>query len=158
VRVRRVLVFARHRRDRSCLLTPDVVDLRPRVSPLDDEDLVGSIVRAINRGCGLLLDPNDPGRVSRKAQQAAEIMQSLHDPHADAHGSAPSQCLRLHQPSREVFMRELVGRNRPAVITGVVSQWPALTKWSNEFLARIMNDRPVHVKLTPDGVFGEYCG
>lgn len=40
---------------------------------------------------------------------------------------------RVHRPDPDWFQREYVQRCRPAVITGVVSEWPAMEKWTLEF-------------------------
>jgi len=39
---------------------------------------------------------------------------------------------RLHQPSLEQFHRDYLAPQKPCIITGVASQWPAVAKWSPE--------------------------
>lgn len=34
-----------------------------------------------------------------------------------------------------------------------VSHWPAITKWTNDFLRNQFGSNMVHVKVTPDGQF-----
>jgi hypothetical protein len=42
----------------------------------------------------------------------------------------PSQCARVHRPSAASLL-ELVRRSQPAVLTGLVDEWPALRRWKD---------------------------
>jgi [protein]-arginine 3-hydroxylase / protease len=50
---------------------------------------------------------------------------------------------RVEKLSPEVFYRDFVRRNRPVVIRGVVDQWPALARWSPEYLGATYADARV---------------
>lgn len=54
-------------------------------------------------------------------------------------------------PSPLSFYRDFVSHNRPVVIKGGVSHWPAVTKWTNEYLKDTIGDVPVSVTVTPNG-------
>jgi jumonji domain-containing protein 7 len=58
---------------------------------------------------------------------------------------------RLNVPSAVQFMREAVMAYQPVIITGMVDEWPATAKWSQEYLTDVLGDRKVNVNLTPDG-------
>jgi jumonji domain-containing protein 7 len=47
------------------------------------------------------------------------------------------------------FLRKYVSRNVPCVIKGGCKNWPALNKWTDEYLCSITNK--VTVAVTPDG-------
>lgn len=55
-------------------------------------------------------------------------------------------CARLHNPSREQLL-EQVRRSEPAVISGAMEGWPALSRWSDEYLVQRLGDRPVSVSV-----------
>jgi hypothetical protein len=44
----------------------------------------------------------------------------------------PVPVLQADKLTREVFMRDWVGRNRPCLIKGAVKHWPAVQKWRNK--------------------------
>ena len=57
-----------------------------------------------------------------------------------------------HQPPDPLyFYREFVSQNRPLVIKGGVSHWPALEKWTNEHLCDKLGQCQVTVTATPNG-------
>ncbi|GJP41956.1 hypothetical protein CLOM_g1567 [Closterium sp. NIES-68] len=50
------------------------------------------------------------------------------------------------------FYRDYIAANRPCVITGAVSHWPALSLWrSDQYLIGALGDKKVTVDFTPDG-------
>jgi len=49
------------------------------------------------------------------------------------------------------FYRDFVSQNRPVVIKGGVSHWPAVKKWTNSYLKETLGDIPVSVTVTPNG-------
>ena len=54
-------------------------------------------------------------------------------------------------PSGLEFLREWVSYNRPVVIRNAIDHWPALNKWSMEYLKEKLKDHPVSVAVTPTG-------
>ncbi|KAL4423232.1 hypothetical protein ABPG77_000024 [Micractinium sp. CCAP 211/92] len=49
------------------------------------------------------------------------------------------------------FLRDYVAANKPVVLTGVVSHWPAYANWNDEYLCQVAGDTEVTVALTPNG-------
>ncbi len=45
-----------------------------------------------------------------------------------------SEIRRVREPSKEAFLSNYYSTNRPVIIEGVVSKWPALDKWTIEYL------------------------
>lgn len=41
---------------------------------------------------------------------------------------------RVHRPNAATFFRDYVQRNRPAILTGIVTEWDAFRLWSREYL------------------------
>jgi jumonji domain-containing protein 7 len=63
-----------------------------------------------------------------------------------------SSVLVLDKPSSLEFLREAVSQNRPAILRGMIDDWPALTKWTKEyFIQAPFGEKDVSVNLTPNG-------
>ncbi|KAL9123348.1 MAG: hypothetical protein Q9187_000075 [Circinaria calcarea] len=59
------------------------------------------------------------------------------------------------EPSPLEFAR-YIGKNRPFVVRGGISRWPAVRKWSLQYLRDVMKDQPVKVAITPHGFVRRY--
>jgi hypothetical protein len=46
----------------------------------------------------------------------------------------------VHRPSPERFRRAFVARGRPAVLTGIASEWPAVSRWTPGFFRDRIGD------------------
>lgn len=57
----------------------------------------------------------------------------------------------LTKPSSLQFLRDAVGQHRPAILRGLIDEWPARTKWTKDYLIEAFGDKKVSVNLTPDG-------
>ncbi|KAH8274287.1 bifunctional peptidase and (3S)-lysyl hydroxylase Jmjd7 [Drosophila bipectinata] len=53
-------------------------------------------------------------------------------------------------PTALEFCREFYGKNQPVVIRKALS-WPAIGKWTPEYLVKALNDKIVDVAITPNG-------
>jgi ribosomal protein L16 Arg81 hydroxylase len=58
---------------------------------------------------------------------------------------------RRHRLSREEFLREYYVPNRPVVMTGLMDDWPAMSKWNLDYLGRTFADRIVEVQMGRSG-------
>jgi len=54
---------------------------------------------------------------------------------------------RRHQLTRDEFYQNYYLRNKPVIITGMLEDWPARTKWSLAFLKEQFGDREVQVQM-----------
>jgi cupin-like protein len=52
---------------------------------------------------------------------------------------------RRHNPGREVFFRDYLHANRPVILTGLLDAWPAVGKWSPQYLKSVCGDQIVEV-------------
>jgi hypothetical protein len=59
----------------------------------------------------------------------------------------PGLVERRHKLSRDEFLREYYAANRPVIITGMMEDWPALSKWSLDYLAEAFGERVVEVQM-----------
>ena len=61
-------------------------------------------------------------------------------------------------PDPLTFLRNFVAQNRPVLVRGGVSHWPALDKWDPEYLVQRLGDSEVTVTVTPDGLADSAVG
>lgn len=60
---------------------------------------------------------------------------------------------RVHRPSPELFLSEFVARQKPVILTGIVDEWPALQRWTPEYLREKLGALTVKVRRSTDGFF-----
>lgn len=49
------------------------------------------------------------------------------------------------------FYRDWIGPNKPCIIRNALSHWPALSRWTTDYLRRAVGSKVVTVAVTPDG-------
>lgn len=49
------------------------------------------------------------------------------------------------------FLRDYISSNKPVIVTNATSHWPALTRWTRDYLIEAARDALVTVALTPNG-------
>lgn len=54
-------------------------------------------------------------------------------------------------PTPLQFYRDWVSANKPVIIKGAVEHWPAIKKWSFDYLRKKIGDKRVSVAVTPNG-------
>ncbi|MFF7440000.1 cupin-like domain-containing protein [Streptomyces sp. NPDC008122] len=54
---------------------------------------------------------------------------------------------RLHNPDPEMFKREYVYKRKPAIITGLMDEWPAMERWSLDYFREHFGDLDIHANL-----------
>jgi hypothetical protein len=57
------------------------------------------------------------------------------------------QVPRVRKPSRQVFLDEFYARNLPVVIENALDDWPALTRWTPDYLKQRFGTRLVEVQF-----------
>jgi len=57
-----------------------------------------------------------------------------------------------HPPTALEFLRGYVSPNKPVLIRGAIDHWPALSKWTNQYLKDTLGSREVTVAVTPHGL------
>ncbi|KAH9117179.1 hypothetical protein LEN26_012763 [Aphanomyces euteiches] len=63
----------------------------------------------------------------------------------------PRTIARISRPSPLEFYRDYVSKNIPVVITDAFDHWPALHKWTDDYLVETLGDHHVTVDVTPFG-------
>jgi jumonji domain-containing protein 7 len=61
------------------------------------------------------------------------------------------QITELHEPPSPLEFLRYVHRNRPFIIRGGAREWPAVQRWTANYLQTKLRDCSVKVAITPDG-------
>jgi hypothetical protein len=61
---------------------------------------------------------------------------------------------RIHRPSLDDFRRDYMKADRPVIITGLMDDWAALARWTDDYLVERLGDRPIAFWASDDQVFG----
>ena len=136
--------YTRQRKDKTCLLTPPRT--RFRAEPYTGQLIVETLVQFLNERCGPFRTPN--GALTAAGLFHDHIMKHLYTPR-----EMVEECKRIKIPETTSFFQEFLFRSRPVVIENGVIDWPAMTKWSMEYLRKLYGEKVIHIKLTEDGNF-----
>lgn len=63
------------------------------------------------------------------------------------------KCGQIEVPTQEEFFHNFLKLSKPVIIKNAINDWPALWKWSNDYLKNEYGDKDVHIKLTSGGDF-----
>lgn len=88
------------------------------------------------------------GPLRRELESLLEARAALHAQQYP--GEAPAWVDRCHQLSPEVFFERYYLRNRPVIIEGLLEDWPALKRWTPEWLAERFGGEQVEVMAGRD--------
>ncbi len=146
------------------------------------QDILYEIAQFINGACDVALQPDgslSPLHQQRiHLEQRLEERRTTAPPQAAAHIAAqlPTKCSNAEcwlQGYRDIssiaercptvnvsgmpasqFMRQVLLQHKPVKLVGTGAQlWPTSRKWGPEHLLRTVGDSPVHVKVSPGGIF-----
>lgn len=67
---------------------------------------------------------------------------------------SPQPIPRLHKPERAAFEAEWLKRDRPVILTGLLTDWPAREAWTDEALEARIGEREIPFWVSPDRIFG----
>ena len=80
-----------------------------------------------------------------------DVRDSLLAAAAEAQELIGTSCPRVHSPSPLEFARDFVHQNRPCVITGAMDDWPAMSKWTDDYLLERLAELELSINVTPNG-------
>lgn len=63
---------------------------------------------------------------------------------------------RIEDPPPAAFFKRYVEANRPVVISGVMEEWPALDRWSWDYLAAVAGDCSGEIIVSRNGLYPDY--
>lgn len=117
-----------------------IVEVMTRHGVLTD-DAAWDAVRAFD---------DDPAfHVAQRLAASATKLEALLDVYQALERTTPgSDCVeRVANISEDDFLRHYYSRNRPVILTGMMDDWPAMTKWTPEFLRSRYGDELVEVQF-----------
>jgi LPS sulfotransferase NodH len=88
-------------------------------------------------------------RAQQRLQRGASMLNLLGDlARLDSRLGTIERCAA---PTRDVFRDRYYASNRPVILTGLMSGWPAITRWTPEYLKSAAGDQAVEVMTGRDG-------
>ncbi|XP_001626527.2 bifunctional peptidase and (3S)-lysyl hydroxylase Jmjd7 [Nematostella vectensis] len=142
---------------RKCLLRPPVSRLKSQI--YKGEGSLQSLLQFINTNCGThrRLD----GSLTKIGVAAKSILNNVYQvPKSDTEGNSTNgpleigaMCERIAMPSQEEFLNKYLFRSKPVIITDAIKHWPAIQKWTNEFLIAKYSNTDTRVAFAPSGEY-----
>ena len=108
--------------------------------------VIADVINYVNEKCGTFFTAT--GELTAAGLLEQYIADNMFEPTAEL-----SECERIKMPSKGEFFTDYLMMSKPVIIEDGLQSWPAISKWTNEFLNEQYGDDIVHVKLTPDGEF-----
>ena len=136
--------YQREPRDRTCLTMPPKT--RFQAEPYSGQLIVEMLVQFLNEKCGAFRTLK--GTLTAAGLFHNHIMKHLYTPK-----EMSEDYKRIKMPQTANFFQEYFFRSRPVVIENAVKDWPALTKWTPDYLRALYGEKVIHIKLTEDGNF-----
>ena len=136
--------YQRSPKDRTCLLMPPKGEFA--AEPYGGRMIVEMLVHFLNERCGAFRTPS--GELTAAGLFHDHMMSHLYSPK-----EAAEDCKRIKSSQTDDFFQEFFFRSRPIVLEGAVKDWPAMSKWTTEYLRELYGDKEIHIKLTQDGNF-----
>ena len=136
--------YQREPRDRTCLMMPPKTKFQ--AEPYSGRLIVEMLVQFLNEKCGAFRTPK--GTLTAAGLFHNHIMNHLYTPK-----EMSEDCRRIKMPQMANFFQEYFFRSRPVVIENAVKDWPALMKWTPDYLRALYGEKEIHIKLTEDGNF-----
>ena len=131
-------------KDRNCLLSPPKT--RFGADPYHGLVMTSLLVQFVNEKCTVFRTLQ--GSMNEAGMFHSHIMANMYNS-----DKMVGECMRIDVPDQKTFFQNFLFRSRPVIIEGGAKHWPAMTKWSNEYLKELYGSKRIHIKLTEDGNF-----
>lgn len=138
-----VAFYRRQPLDRSCLLS---LDHGPTAESYTGPLVADQLIRFLNDHCHSYRKEGgglESGGILRESLLAGQYRISKNE----------ESCLVVDSLTKSEFFWSFLSVSRPLVIRDAINKWPAMKKWSVEYLREKYGRKEIHVKITQDGVF-----
>lgn len=135
--------YKRQPPDRSCLLS---AAHRPTAEPYAGQLVLEALLGFLNHHCHSYRKKGgglESGGILRENLLTNRYRVSKNE----------ESCIVVDSLTLSQFFWEHLSVSRPVVVRGAVKNWPAMKKWSKDYLYSKYGRKRVHVKITQDGVF-----
>ena len=140
-----IVLYPKRTVDRTCLTFPDLPIGTGK--PFLDKLTISGVVKFINKNCNTFRSVS--GGLTPPGILKEQIMHNMFELQKSG-----SKCTRIRGSlSESDFFWEYLSRSQPVVIEGGAQHWPAMSKWTSEYLRQKYRDKEVHIKLTEKGEF-----
>lgn len=139
-----LVFYTQELKDRTCLLSPRKTKFQ--AEPYFGRILPQLIVQFMNEKCGVYRTAT--GGLTVPGLFHAHIMNNLYSPK-----EMIEECTRTGVPDQATFFQQFLFQSKPVIIEGGVKSWPAMKKWTIEYLKQLYGNNKIHIKLTEDGNF-----
>ena len=140
-------LYRKLKEDRKCLLKPQT-EIKPKAVAMEVKNgKVADVIEFINRKCVFFKDVN--GQLTEPGARRKKLVQSFYH----VKNSVNRNCEEIEMPTKEEFVTKYLFHSKPVIFKNAIRHWPAIKKWSSDFLRYEYGEKQVHVKLTEDGEF-----
>lgn len=130
--------------DRTCILSPPKTTFK--ATPYFGQIVPELLVQFLNEKCGTYRTIT--GGLNGAGLFHSFIMENLY--HLE---EMSVECPKIQMPDQQTFFQQFLFRSKPVVIENGLKHWPAMQKWTADYLREVYGRKRVHIKLTPDGDF-----
>lgn len=130
--------------DRTCILSPPKSSFK--ATPYNGQIVPELLVQFLNEKCGTYRTVT--GGLDGAGLFHSFIVDNLY--HLE---DMNVNCPRIQMPDQQTFFQQFLFRSKPVIIENGLKDWPAMQKWTVNYLREMYGSKRVHIKLTPDGDF-----
>ncbi len=149
-----IVLYPKRLVDRTCLMSlpehrPLVAAGKPYLKNNDPHNMtISGIIKFINNNCNTFRSAS--GNLTRPGLLRKQIMDNIFELR-----NSHSECVRVQAGSltENDFFWKFLSRSQPVVIEEYAKHWPAISKWTSEYLRQKYHNKVVHVKLTEKGEY-----
>lgn len=143
--VAKVIFYDKTVLDRTCMLYPPRTNFK--ATPYTGQVIPELLVQFLNEKCST-------HRTVAGGLNAAGLFHSYVMDNLYRLADMNVECPRLsHIPNQETFFQQFLFRSRPVILENGAANWPAMKKWTMEYLRGLYGEKKIHIKLTGDGEF-----
>ncbi|XP_031574901.1 lysine-specific demethylase 8-like [Actinia tenebrosa] len=149
--------------DRKCLLKPPKKKLKSE--EYNGDKTTSAILEFLNSKCGKFRTLQ--GGLPPERRMRDFILQNVYsigekslnkDKRNTGNGEAGpvnvgSICEKITMPTQEEFIHQYLFRSKPVIIKGAMDKWPAMHKWTNEYLTSTFGKNKVRVAFAPNAEY-----
>lgn len=163
-------IFPKRKKDRTCLITLHQPPVGERYS---GDEAIQTLVDLINKKCQLFRSLN--GNLNRIGMKRKTLLDNLHVTSDSSNNPMNDIDQSVHQLNSDIanntrlsyhkckiiqnstattdFITSFLLKSQPVIIKDAINNWPAMTKWDNQYFKSKIGNKRIHIKLTEKGEF-----
>ena len=163
-------IFPKRMKDRTCLIALHQLPVGERYS---GDQGMQALVDLINNKCQLYRSLN--GNLNRIGMRRKSLLDNLHatsdgstnlkheinEPVHQLNSDIANNTRLLYRECKIIqntdattdFITSFLLKSQPVIIKNAINDWPARTKWNNQYFKSKIGNKRIHIKLTENGEF-----